>query len=120
MVVDYVRARAEALEAKLGELKAWKVTMEKKFVLTKILLEEAEKQTEALKKVLKDKEDEISESKRLIRQAKEDTVKEYSDSDGLLVELEGSFADGFDDYLRQVKASFSNLDQSHVTIDLRG
>ena len=58
-VVDHVRARVEASKDELGELKAWKVTMEKKFVLTKKLLKEADEQTEALKKVLKDKEDEI-------------------------------------------------------------
>lgn len=93
-VVDYVRARVEASEA---ELKAWKVIMEKKFGLTKRLLEEAEEQMEALKKVLKDKEDEISQFKKLIRRAKEDAIKEYRDFDALLTELEGSFTDNFDD-----------------------
>lgn len=38
-VVDHVRARAEVSEAELGELKAWKVVKEKKFDLTKRLLE---------------------------------------------------------------------------------
>ena len=42
MVVDRVRARVEALEAELGELKAWKAIYEKNFDLTKRLLEEAE------------------------------------------------------------------------------
>ena len=41
-VVDRVRARAEASEAELGELKAWMVAMEKKFDLTKTFLEEVE------------------------------------------------------------------------------
>lgn len=119
-MVDCVRARAEALEAELGELKAWKVAMEKKFDLMKTLLEEAEEQTEALKKVLKDNEDEISQSKKLLCRAKEDTIKEYRDSDALLAELGGFFADDFDDCLRQVKASFLDLDLSHITIDAKG
>jgi len=38
-VVDCVRAKAEASEAKLGELKAWKVVQEKNLDLTKRLLE---------------------------------------------------------------------------------
>ena len=66
-VVDHVRVRAEASEAELGELKAWKTVYEKKFEWTKKLLEEAEEQTEALKKFLKDKKDEISKSKKLLR-----------------------------------------------------
>ena len=76
-------------------------------------------QTEALKKVLKDKEDEISKSKKQLCQAKEDAIKEYCDFDALLTELGSSFADGFDDYLRQVRASFPDLDLSHITIDVK-
>ena len=86
----------------------------------KMLLEEAKEQTEALKKVLEDKEDEISQSKKLPCHAKEDAIKEYHDSDALLAELGGSFTDGFDDDLRQVKASFPNPDLSHITIDAEG
>ena len=41
-VVDHVRARVEASEAELSELKAWKAIWEKKFNLTKKLLEEEE------------------------------------------------------------------------------
>lgn len=116
-MLDHVRARAEA---ELGELKAWKVVQEKKFDLTKRLLEAAEEQTEALKKVLKDKEDEISQSKKQLHLAKENVIKEYHDSNALLAELSGSLADGFDDYLCQVKAPFLNLDLSHITIDAEG
>ena len=77
-------------------------------------------QMEALKKVLNDKEDKISNSKKQLRRAKEDAIKDYYNFDALLAELGGSFADGFDDCLRQVKASFPNLDLSHVTIDAKG
>ena len=110
----------KAMKAELRELKAWKVVQENNLDLTGKLLEEAEVQTEALKKVLKDKEDEISKSKNQLCQAKEDAIKEYRDSDTLLVKLGGSFADGFNDCLHQVKASFSSLDLSHITIDAEG
>ena len=119
-VVDRVRSRAEASKVELSELKAWKSVHEKKFNLTKRLLEEAEEQSEVLKKVLKDKENKISQSKKLLHRAKEDAIKEYRDSDALLAELGGSFADDFDNCLRQVKASFPNLDLSHITIDAKG
>ena len=85
----------------------------------KKLLEEVEAQMEALKKVLKDKEDEISKSKKQLYQAKEDVIKEYHDSDALLTELGSSFADGFNDCLRQVRAAFPDLDLSHITIDVK-
>ena len=87
--------------------------------MTKRLLEEAEEYREALKKVLKDKEDEISQSMKLLCRAKKDAIKEYCDSDALLIELGGFLADGFDDCLRQVKASFLNMDLSHITIDAK-
>jgi len=44
-------------------------------------------------------------------------VREYHNSNTLLKELGGSFADGFDDCFYQVKASFPNLDLSHMYID---
>ena len=119
-VVDCMRAKAKAIEAELGETKPWKAVQENKLDLTKKLLEEEEVQIEALKKVLKDKEDEISKSKKQLRQAKEDAIKEYRDSDALLVELGSSFADGFDDCLCQVKALFPDLNLSHIIIDAKG
>ena len=119
-MVDRVRAKAEVTEAELGELKAWKVIQEKKLDLTKMLLEETEVQMEALKKLLKDKEDEISKSKKQLCRAKEDAIKEYYDFDTLLAKLGGSFTDDFNDCLRQVKASFLDLDLSHITIDAEG
>ena len=80
-------------------------------------LEESKAQVEALKKILKDKEGEISEAKGQLCQAKEDAVREYCDSDAFLKELGGSFADSFDDCFHQVKASFPDLDLSHISID---
>lgn len=88
-----------------------------KLDLTRQLLQEPEAQVEALKKILKDKEGEISKAKGHLRQVEEDAVLEYRDSNTLLKELGGFFADEFDDCFRQVKASFSDLDLSHISID---
>ena len=59
-----------------------------------------------LRQVLENKEKEINDAKDRLRQVKEDATREYHDSDTYLTELEGIYADGFDDCLRQVKASF--------------
>ena len=59
------------------------------------------------------------EAKGLLRQAKDDTVQEYHDSNALLKELGGSFANGFDNCFHQVKASFSDLNLSHISIDVQ-
>lgn len=72
-----------------------------------------------LRKVLKDKEGEINDVKDQLCQAKEDAIQEYRDSDAFLKELGSSFADGFDDCFRQVKASFPDLDLSHIPINPR-
>ena len=65
---------------------AWKEVQFNKLDLTRQLLEESEAQVE----------EEILEAKGQLRQAKEDAVREYRDSDALLKELGGSFANGFD------------------------
>ena len=70
-----------------------------------------------LKEKLKDKEREISEAKSQFRQAKKDAIREYRDFNAFLKVLGGSFADGFDNCFHQVKASFMNLDLSHISID---
>ena len=70
-----------------------------------------------LKQVLEDKEKEIKTVKDQLRQAKEEVVREYHDSDAFLAELSGSYANSFDNCFRQVKASFLNLDLSHVSIN---
>ena len=76
-----------------------------------------EKQVEALGNILKDKEDAISKLKKQLCRAKENVIKEYHNSDALLYELGTSFANSFDDCLRQVKASFPDLDLSQTSID---
>ena len=85
--------------------------------MTKQLLKKAEAQVKALKKILKDKEAKISEAKNQLHHAKDAAINEYRDSDDLLRELSGSFADGFDDCKCQVKVSFLDLDLSHINID---
>ena len=70
-----------------------------------------------MKWVLEDKEKEIRDTKDQLRQAKEEAICEYRDSKALLAELRRSFAEGFNDALRQVKASYPDLDVSHVNID---
>ena len=104
-----LREKVEAKEMKHRELTAWKEVQVNKLDLTRKLLEELKAQAEVLKKILKDK-GEILEVKCQLHQAKEDTIKEYK-------ELDGSFADIFDNCFRQVKVSFSNLDLSHISIN---
>ena len=44
-------------------------------------------------------------------------MREYLDSKAYLTELSGTYVDGFNDCLHQVKASFLDLDLAHVSID---
>ena len=67
---------------------------------------------EELKKVLEDKENGL-------HHAKEAAVLEYRDSDALLLELEVSYNDGFDDALRQAKTLYPKLDFSSVNITVQ-
>lgn len=117
MALERVRVKAKKMMAELEELQAWKAIQLRKLEASKQLHDELEKQTEALRKVLEDKEKEIADSKDQLRRAKEDPIQEYCDSDALLTELGTSFADGFDDWFRQVKASYPDLDLSHISID---
>ena len=93
------------------------MVQEKKIALSEEARGEQERQMELLRKVLADKEKEINEAKDQLHQAMEEVICEYHDSDALLAELGGSFAKGFDDYLRQVKASHLDLALSNINID---
>ena len=55
--------------------------------------------------------------KEKLRQAKEVAVQEYRDSDALLGELGGSFLQGFDDALRQIKKAYPELDVSMINVN---
>ena len=114
-----IRAKARSTEDKLAEVKAWTMVQEKKLALSEQARAKLEKQTELLRQVLEDKEKEISDTKDQLRRAKEEAIREYRDFDALLVKLEGSFAKGFNNYLHKFKASFPDLDLSHVTIDVQ-
>ena len=115
--LDHLRVKANLTEDELNELKSWKVVQEKKLALSEEARGELERQTEQLRQVLADKQKEINEAKDRLCQAKEEAIREYHDSNALLAELGGSFAEGFDDCLRQVKASHPDLDLSNINID---
>ena len=118
MTLDRIREKARLTEDELNELRAWKVVQEKKLALAEQAKDEFEKMMKQLKQVLQDKEKEICDAKDWLRQAKEEAVREYHDSNALLAELGGSFAEDFEDALRQVKTSFPDLDLSHININI--
>ena len=104
--LERVRAKAEQTEEELGQLHKWKSIMEKKFDLSEKTREELEQRMEEAGKALKGKDDEIKDLKEKLRHAREDAVNEYRDSEALLKELGGSFLQGFDDALRQIKKAY--------------
>ena len=69
------------------------------------------------KKALEGKEKEIKNLKDGLRQAKEVAVREYRDSDSLLLELGDSFLQGFDNALCQVKKAYLDLDVSNIKME---
>ena len=115
--LDYLQAKENLTKDELNELKSWKVFQEKKLAASEEARVELEKQTELLKKILVNKEKEITDAKDQLHQAKEEAIHKYCDSDALLLALGGSFAKGFDNYLRQVKAYHPDLDLSNINID---
>ena len=115
--LDRVRAKANKMEGELNGLKAWKVGMEKKFDTSEKVRKELEQHMEMMRKVLEDKEKEIKDAKDQLRQEKEVTNCDYRDSDAFLEELGISYADGFDDTLRQAKKAYPDLDFSQFNID---
>ena len=61
--------------------------MEQKFNLSKKVRKELKQRTEEARKVMEKKEKEIQNLKDKLRQAKEVAIREYHDSDALLLEL---------------------------------
>ena len=98
--LERVRAKAEATEDELSQLKNWKSTIEKKFDLSEKERKDLEHRTEEMKKVLEGKDKKIKDLKGQLHQAKEEAVREYRDSDTLLSKLGFSFLEGFEDALR--------------------
>ena len=101
--------KAKEMEDELIGLKSWKVGMEKKLECSEKVRKEHEEHLEMLRKVLEDKEKEINDANDQIRQAKEAAVREYCDFDALLEELGVSYADRFNDALRQAKKAYPDL-----------
>ena len=97
--LERVWAKADATEDKLSQLKNWKSMMEKKFDLSEKGRKDLKQRMEEMKKVLEGNDKKIKDLKGQLRQAKEETVREYCDSDALLLELGSSFLEGFDDAL---------------------
>ena len=62
-VLDRVKARVDATEDELNNLKTWKVGIEKKFATSENVRKELEENVETLKKVLKDKKKKIKDAK---------------------------------------------------------
>ena len=112
-----VRAKAAETEDELTQCKAWRVNFEKKLSVSEEERAELQKQTEFLREVLADKENEIQSVKDQLLHVKDDAITEYRDSEAYLTELGAVFADGFDDAVRQVKATYPELDLSHVSMD---
>ena len=115
--MERVRAKAEQTESELSQFSKWKSTMEKKFDLSEQVRKKLEQKTDEAGKALEVKEKEIQDLKEKLHQAKEVAVREYRDSDTLLGELGGSFLQGFDDALRQVKKAYPELDVSMININ---
>ena len=115
--LERVRAKVEQTEDELGQLHKWKSTMEKKFDLSEQARKELEQRTEEAGKALEAKDKEVQDLKEKLRQAKEVAVREYRDSDALLRELEGSFLQGFNDALRQLKKAYLELDVSMINVN---
>ena len=69
------------------------------------------------KTALEGKETDIKNLKDGLRQAKEVAVREYRDSNALILELGDSFLQGFEDALRQVNKAYPNLDVSNIKME---
>ena len=91
--------------------------MEKKFEFSERERKELEQSMGEAKMALEGKEKEIKNLKDGLHQAKEVAVREYCDSDALLLKLGDSFLQGFDDALCQVKKAYPDLDVSNIKME---
>lgn len=106
-----MRGPWSALAQRLGRL--GRLRHEEKLRLSEQACEEQEKEIDFLRETVKNNNDNT-------RRARIEAVQEYRDSEALLKELGSSFADGFDDCLRQVKSSFLDLGLDHIDINAGG
>ena len=72
-----------------------------------------------MKKVPEGKDKKIKGLKGQLRQAKEEAVREYRNSDALLLELGSSFLEGFNDALCQVREAHPDLDLSSLKLKIQ-
>ena len=93
--------------------------MEKTFATSESARKELEEKVETLEKVLVDKEKEVEDAMDQLCQAKDVAVCEYCDFDAFLEELGTSYADSFDDAVRQAKKTYPDLDFSKLNIDIQ-
>ena len=91
--------------------------MEKKLELSERVRKDLEQSMEEAKKALEGKDKEIQDLKDGLRQAKEVAVREYRDSEALLLELGDSFLQGFDDAVCQVKKIYPDPDISNIKVE---
>ena len=115
--LERVRIKAEQTEDELNQLRSWKTKMEKKLELSERVRKDLEQSMEEAKKALEGKDKEIQDLKDGLRQAKEVAVREYRDSEALLLKLGDSFLQGFDDALRQVKKIYPDPDVSNIKVE---
>ena len=115
--LEHVQSKAEQTEDELNQLQSWKTTMEKKFEFSERERKELEQSMGEAKMALEGKEKEIKNLKDGLHQAKEVAVREYCDSDALLLKLGDSFLQGFDDALRQIKKAYPDLDVSNIKME---
>ena len=92
--LEHVWVKAEQMDDDLNQLQSWKTKMDKNFELLERVRKDLGQSTEEAKKTLEVKEKDIQDLKDGLRQAKEVAVREYRDSDALLLELGGSFLQG--------------------------
>ena len=91
--------------------------MEKKFELSERERKKLKQIMGEAKTALEGKEMKITNLKDGLHQAKEVAVREYRDSNALILELGDSFLQGFEDALRQVNKAYPNLDVSNIKME---
>ena len=91
--------------------------MEKKLELSEKARKSLEQSMEEAKKALEGKDNEIQDLKDEVRQAKEVAIREYRDSDALILELGDSFLQGFDDVIRHIKKAYPDLDVLNIKVE---
>ena len=115
--LERIQAKVKQTEDELNQLQNWKPKTEKKLELSEKARKGLELSTEEAKKAFEGKDKEIEDLKDEVCQAKEAAIREYRDSDALILELGDSFLQGFDDAIRQIKKAYPDLDVSNIKVE---